>query len=206
MAQTVPRKPRTISFRKSNRSTSEAGFTLVEILIVIAIIAFILSLGLPAIERVTSYKLNSTTRRFVGLLKTVRNDAILLSNIHRLAVNLEDNTYWVEVQKKKALLDQLPVEEDPKNPQPSNFALADKYASDPIPLPDGVVFDGVFKEAEGLRRNGLAYIHFFPNGYAEPSILFLNRASRADNAYGLEIVPPLGKVEIFRADVEEYAK
>ncbi|MCB0405716.1 MAG: prepilin-type N-terminal cleavage/methylation domain-containing protein [Bdellovibrionales bacterium] len=200
------RRPRTTFFRKNSRSTSNAGFTLVEILIVIAIIAFILSLGLPAIERVTSYKLNSTARRFVGLLKTVRNDAILLSTIHRLAVNLEDNTYWVEAQKKKALLDQVPEEENSKEPRPSNFALADKYASDPIPLPDGVVFDGLFKETEGLRRNGLAYIHFFPNGYAEPSILFLNRASRADNAYALEIVPPLGKVEIFRADVEEYAK
>lgn len=198
------RTPKTI-FSRTNRRRSTSGFTLVEILIVIAIIAFILSLGLPAIERVTSYKLNSTTRRFVGLLKTVRNDSILLSTIHRLAVNLEDNTYWVEAQKKKALLLTAPDEESEKAAA-TNFAPAEKFSSDPIPLPDGLVFDGVFKETEGLRRTGLAYIHFFPNGYAEPSILFLNRASRADNAYALEIVPPLGKVEIFREDVENFAK
>lgn len=189
-----------------------SGFTLVEILIVLAIISIVLSMGLPAISRVTYQQLNSTSRRFVGLVRTIRNDAILLSTVHRLAVNLDEQTWWVEQQRKFELLSDSPEEavqtarKKNQEPPPSNFIYAEKFGKKPLSLPDGVVFDGVFKQRDGVQREGVAYVHFFPNGYAEPATIFLNRAGRGSTpGYAIELQPPLGKVAIYRESIEAVA-
>lgn len=166
-------------------------------------------MGLPAISRVTYQQLNSTSRRFVGLVRTVRNDAILLSTVHRLAINMDDQSWWVETQRKFELLSDSPVEavkasknSKKKEPPPSNFEIAEKFGKKPRTLPDGVIFDGVVKQRDGAQRQGVAYIHFFPNGYTEPATIYLNRASKGSTGYALELKPPLGKVAIFRESIE----
>ncbi len=190
---------------------NERGFTLVEVLLVLAVMAFVLSLGLPAMQRVTSQTLNSTARKFIGTIRTIRNDAILLSNTHRLAIDIDKNTWWVELQKRRGLLDNPDVApEDREQLEGSSsfatFEVAEKYAKGPTPLPDGVLFQGVFKEKEGLFDQGIAYINFFPNGYVESSILFLNRTQLDPAAFALELQAPMGRIKVDRIPISEYKK
>lgn len=172
----------------------------------------VMSIGLPAVSRVTLQRLNSTTRQFVGLIRTVRNDAVLLNSVHRLAVDFEKKTYWVEQQKKFELL----TEEDPRDRKsskgkgkggkderpPSNFALAEKYNKEPKPFPGGVECTGVFKEKEGLRSDGVVYIHFFPNGFNDSAIMYLAKDGSPETAYSLVIRPTSGRVDIYREIVK----
>ena len=202
MVRTAKPAPKTISSPNRSRRC-QAGFTLVEILIVIAIVSLVLSMGLPAISRVTYTRLNSTTRKFVGLVRTIRNDAILLSSVYRLVIDFEHATYWVESQKAFELLSLAPppppkkkggkAEEAP----PSNFVLVDKFSKKPITMPPGIVIEGVLKEKEGLRKEGLAYIHFFPNGFNDQAIIYLNKEGNTGEGYSLIVRPTSGRVDIF---------
>ncbi|MBY0369849.1 type II secretion system GspH family protein [bacterium] len=197
---------------KSNRSRS--GFTLIEIMIVLAIIGTVLALGLPAIQRVTYQRINSTTRKYVGLIRTVRNDAVLMNNIYRLVIDFDEHTYYIESQREAKLLgapdpnasrskkknDKKEKDEEP----PSNFDFAQKYNKKPVPMPDGVEFDGVLKEREGLVKEGKAYVHFFPNGFNEQAILYLKREGSQVVSYSLWVRPTSGRVDIYQEYVPSF--
>lgn len=217
MDRTRPKELKTTSRSNSSESptrnvSGKRGFTLIEIMIVLAIIAMIVSLGLPAIERVTYQRINSTTRKFVGMVRTIRNDAILLNNIYRLVIDLEKNTYWVESQRELKMLseeDSLPQDKKKKlkkgeEPPPSNFIMVEKYSKEPTPLPTGVVIPGVLKERDGLRNQGLAYIHFFPNGFNEAAIVYLTKERSKEVMYSVLIKSSLGQVEVFRERLESF--
>ena len=139
----------------SSTNRRARGFTLVEILLVLAIIGMVMALGLPAIQRVTYQRVNSTTRKFVGLIRTIRNDAVLLNNIYRLVIDLDRKLYWVESQREQKQL----VEDDPQvkkskkkkgDEPPPNFLFATKYSKKPIPMPDGVALTVYLKNARAL--------------------------------------------------------
>lgn len=171
-----------------------------------------MSLGLPAIERVTYIKLNSTTRKFVGIIRTIRNDAILLNKVHRLAIDMEKQRWWVESQKSFQLLSDKETKPDDKEAggvegkerPPTNFSYVDKYSKEPVPMPGGVVFQAVIKEREGKKTKGVAYVHFFPNGFSEQSILHLNKDGSQSKGYSLVVRPTSGRVELFSDFIEGF--
>jgi len=199
---------RTISHRNRKRP-SKKGFTLIEILLVLAIIAMVTSIGIPAVGRLTYQRVAGTTRRFVGVLRSVRNDAILLNRIYRLAINFEDQTWWVEKQNQLELLGsstQAGAIPDPKKPAPSisGFVPAEKYGQKPRELPGGVVFDGILTERDGLLRTGMAYVHFFPSGYAEQSLVYLNKQGMESGGYSLYVRPANGSIQVFNRRVTNF--
>lgn len=202
-----------VFFRPLCRTTSplrpigKRGFTLIEILIVLALISMIMSVGMPAIRTVTQQQLSSTARRFIGLVKTIRNDAILLSTVHRLVINLEDQTWWVESQRKFELLDDTPLEDrgGGKDTPESNFTIATKFSKEPKPISAGAKFQGVLTERDGLINGGVVYIHFFPNGFTEQSIIYLARPGDDETVqYSLIIRPTGGRLNIVNGFTNEF--
>lgn len=206
MARTNKREPTTTSNR-SDRS-KRSGFTLIEILIVLAIIATVMAIGLPAISRITYQKINSTTRKFVGLIRTVRNDSILLTNIYRIAFDLDKNTWWVEGQRELRSLEPPPSNKIRRNqdqPPPSNFQIVEKYSKKPVPMPEGVAFVGILKEDLALQTKGISYIHFFPNGFNEQAILYIaRRGDQPGKGYSIVIRATSGRVEILPKFVQSF--
>jgi len=177
--------------------------------LVLGIIAMVTSIGIPAVGRLTYQRVAGTTRRFVGTLRSVRNDAVLLNRIYRLAIDFENQSWWIEKQDKFELLgsqSQAGQVPDPKNPapQPTGFSIADKYGKGPRELPGGVVFDGVLTEQIGFLNRGMVYIHFFPSGYAEQSIVYLNKQGVESGGYSLLIRPANGKIEVFNRRVQNF--
>jgi type II secretory pathway pseudopilin PulG len=183
---------------------------LIETLIVLAIVSMVMALAMPGIQRITHQRVYSTCRRFIGTLRSIRNDAVLLNQVHRMGIDFDKKTWWVENQKEFRLLELEAAQTTKKRGKkeeepPSNFALADKYSKKPTPFPDGVSIDAVLKEREGLKKEGIVYIHFFPNGYNEPAILYLNRAGAdISESYSLLIRPTTGKVEFFRQYLKDF--
>lgn len=215
MGRILRKEPRTILSQNSSfypRPTgSNSGFTLIEILITLSIIVLIMSVGIPAINRVTYQKVNSTSRKFVGIVRTIRNDAILLNTVHRLVIDVEHRSWWVETQKQFKLLTDSETEAlrnkykvGKGEPPPSNFVVAEKFSKKPNPLPDGVTFDGVLKEKEGLIKEGVAYINFFPSGYVDQSILYLNKEGATTDGYSIVIRPMAGRVDVANRPIKSF--
>lgn len=203
MGPTVNRVPTTIS-KATKRRPVPSGFTLIEVLLVLAIIAMVMAVGLPAISRVTIFRLNSTARQFSGLVKTIRNDAILLNQAHRLAFNLEKKTYWVEAQTRGGLLNEVqPQAQKGKEAPPSVFTMADKYSKEPRSMPGGVEVSGVYKEKEGQRTDGVVYLHFFPNGINDAGIIYLQKEASPETTISLLVRPTSGRVDMYREKLKD---
>jgi hypothetical protein len=168
-----------------------------------------MSLGLPAIQSVTSQRINSTTRKFTGMVRSVRNDAILLNLIHRLAINFDDQTWWIENQKKFSLLEDPDTKDKKKKKKDeptddSNFLYTAKYTKEPIKMPSGVVFSGVMTERDGLINKGIAYVHFFPNGFSDQAILYLNKEGSELVFYSMILRPTSGRVDLINGKAEGF--
>ena len=210
--QTTSSQSSTEGSNLRSHKSSDSGFTLIEILLVLAIVVLILSFGMPVVSRITGQNITTSARKFTSLVRGVRTDAILLSSIYRLKLDLDKNTYLVEYQKQPGLLSEsalLSFKPDPKSqqktePPDSGFAVADKYFKEPKPLPAGVVFNGVLKEKEGQVVDGFAYIYFFPNGLNEKAILYFNSKSAKEGGYSLYIHPTAGKVDFFKTKVTQF--
>lgn len=180
-----------------------AGFTLVEILIVVAIISTVLAVAIPAIERVTYQRISSTARKFVGLVRTIRNDAVLLNNIYRLGFDFDKNTYWVQSQRQLKTIHESSSDKTTLASDSSNFGFAEKYSKQPLDMPGGTKVLGVLKQGDGLIQKGAAVIHFFPNGYNEPAIIYLAKDGAKDAAYSLRI-PATGRPELLSGAVQDF--
>ncbi len=169
----------------------------------------VLTVGVPAVSKLTYQKLNTTSRQFVGIVKTIRNDAILLNGIYRLGIDFEKQTWWVESQNKFSLIanvaDEKPDPKKKKNKKEekpaSNFTYVDKFSKQPNEMPSGVVFDSIYTERSGVVKEGIGYVYFFPNGYNEAAILYMNRQAAKNDPYSLVLQPTTGRVEVFKKKV-----
>jgi prepilin-type N-terminal cleavage/methylation domain-containing protein len=199
--------------KTTSSQSSFAGFTLIEVLVVLGIIAMIMTVGLPAIQRITYQRVTSQTRKFVGIIRTIRNDSILLNSIQRLVIDMDHKAWWVETQQKfQFISNEAPPppkkgkgKDKNKGQEPTqNFTLNDKYSKKPVELPSGVIFSGVLKEGQKIQKEGVAYIHFFPNGYIEQTILYFAKDGTSEDSYSLLIRPTSGKVDIANGHEERF--
>jgi prepilin-type N-terminal cleavage/methylation domain-containing protein len=77
-------------------STFSAGFSLIELLIVLAIIGAIAAAVLPNIGLTIGSQVSLSMRDFSTQVRTVFDSAILTGRIHRMVIDLKEGVYWSE--------------------------------------------------------------------------------------------------------------
>lgn len=169
-ARTSPAKSsRILSFGRLRKSRS-GGFTLIEILIVLAIIGTAMAIATPRLFK-TNTNIKSVTRNFLVLGKEVRNRARLSHSTVRLAIDLnpQEPQYWVEKSNGPVLIDPEAREEETSDEEkPSVWQLDTVLTNQKKSLPSGLYFAEVETlSMNGPQTEGIAYIHFFPEGLME---------------------------------------
>ncbi|MGI9554134.1 MAG: pilus assembly FimT family protein [Thermodesulfobacteriota bacterium] len=156
-----------------------AGFTLIEILVVMVILGGILFMAVPKFKDFTDVNIKSTSRNLSGTIKYLYNESVFKKNIYKLAFDLDNNEYWVEYMQDN----QFVVSTDP--------ILKRKR------LPDGIFFEDIFTERtqQKIDSGNEAFILFLPNGFVDYAVIHIN--SSGDDSYTIETKPYTGGTKIY---------
>jgi len=153
---------------------SSAGFTLIEILIVLGILAAVMAFGLSRIQQKEN-NIKSVARNFLVLSKEIRNHARLTGSTLRLVIQLdpEKPKYWVE--KSSGTEIRAADEEDKKlddDEKPkTSFQIFKTLNKKEKELPSGLFFSSLEITNQDPITQGTGFIYYSPEGFIDASAL-----------------------------------
>ncbi len=206
---------------RRTQSKTSGGFTLIEVMLVVAIIAVIVTGATFGLGAVTRTRLRSASFRVMSATRFAYNRAITQGTTTRLHFDFEKNTMAVEESATPVTLargDDLDAESgdavdpwdlarsrlekplDPPAPrspfQPitnANGTTLKRYTAQP--LGDGISMHALITPHEvDTRTEGEGSVYFFPGGLTEQAVIQLSDSS--DTVYSIEIHPLTGNARI----------
>ena len=185
---------------------NKRGFTLIEILVVIAVLAAIVGIGTPTIKNVLRSNLKSSAFQIASLSKFAYDSAVVRGKVHRLVFDFDGRTYKLEVAGSD---DTLVEEEDEENikdsdetaktedQKPKAFYDFPGDIGKEHKLSSGVEFDSVENlNTKKKYTEETAYVYFFPQGATEDVIIRLNGKKSRTGFYSIKLNPLNGKAKI----------
>lgn len=181
-----------------------SGFTLVELLIVVALIALIGTMAVPGISNTFKISLQTATREIASTIKETYNASMMTKRVYRIVYDLKEQAYWVEFGPASLALD---TEESLKHEERMNrfkkekkeegpsFQMATNITRSKKSLPRGVTFKDIKTEqAKELATEGTVYTHFFPHGMIEQTVVHLQDNSQHQST--LWVQPLVGRTRV----------
>jgi prepilin-type N-terminal cleavage/methylation domain-containing protein len=197
-----------------------AGFSLIELLIVIGILGLVGLIAIPGISNTFRFSVQSTGRELATLIKDTSNSAQVSGKVHRMVYDLKNQQYWVESSAESTLLksdESIKAERerpkglfskaDPDEKKNGGFRQEPLLTKKKRSLAIGVRFKDVYTEqSENPVTEGLAYTHIFPQGMSEKTLVHLEDTSK--NEITLTVSNLLGRcaVEGRYIEAKEYFK
>lgn len=186
--------------------TSERGFTLFEILIVVSILAGAIAFLVPRTMR-TDSGIKKVSRHILVLSRDVRNQARLKNSTYRIVFKMDGDkhSYWVEAaagnqpgKSQEQLEEESRLAEDvrPTNP----FKKIDKFTKTQFELPKDLYFGQIETLSERAPiTTGEVYLNYSPQGLTESAAIQLT--DRKDTNWTLVVNPLTGHVTIVNKKV-----
>lgn len=183
---------------------SERGFTLLEIMIVLGILAGLMALAIPKLQS-NKNKIKTVVRQFGALTKEVRNSARLKRMTYRIAFKFgKPSKYWIEAaagnavvlsKESREALDRLSEKERPADP----FQKVDKPIKE-RELDSGLSWKSIETAGNELPvEDGVAYIYYSPEGLVEKSIIQIQ--SEKGQVWSFVINPLTGHLEFVESAI-----
>lgn len=164
----------------TGRLNKHAGFTLIEIVLVVFLIGLMASLSLPLISGFEPDGLKTSARRLTGTVKYLYNEAALTGLEHRLIFNLQEGRY-------KAV--RLEISGEIKDLQ--GIGATKK-------LSDDVRFSRIYQPQRGEQSSGEVTTALLPGGWLEETIIHLQDEN--NQQLTLRLVPMTGLTEIYQGE------
>jgi len=163
-------------------SKNTKGYTFIELTVVIILIGVMVSISVPKIRHaILTDKLKSASRKMIGIISSLRNDAIREQKTFYLHFDLEANRFWTDSEGM--------LEEE-------RLSANEKAAS----LPEGISIRDVWFRGKGKKQHGGAVIRFSKKGYVQESAIHLS--SDDGREFTLVLSPFLGRIKAFESYVE----
>ena len=190
---------------------TNSGFTMVEIMVVVAIIAAVMAVGAPKLFN-TSAAMRSTVRKMAVMTREIRDSARLTGSTKRIVIDMNKEkgySFWVETafgnitlltaEKQKDLERLTKIQRDDEKPK-DVFAIDHKITKKPESLPRGMIVESVeIAGHEDPITEGKAYIHFFPQGLVEEAVIHFS--DRKTLNWTLSINPLTGRADVFERKI-----
>ncbi len=186
------------------RLKNQYGFTLIEIMIVLAIIAGVITVAAPRLFK-NKIKARPAVRKMELLSKQLHQISRVQNKVFRWVIQIGGaeklSSYWVESAPANTLFltnkdaEDLTPEQFKEYQQ--QFKMDTSFFKKKITLPEGLFF---FEIESTYRRDsvteGRGYIHYFPNGLSEESALHIKNQEKLN--WTIAIHPLTGHAHLIR--------
>ncbi len=186
---------------------SKNAFSLVELLVVVALIGLITFMSLPSVTSMLQVSLGTATRELASVTKEAYNSALMTGKVYRLAYDIKESSFWVESGPTTLMMDTQESKEreerrkrfarlgEEQQDTSGGFSLDKSVTRTKKTLPRGVGFEDVITEqSPDPITDGIAYTHIFPHGLTEQTIVHL-KDSR-DHQSTLILEPLTGRTRL----------
>ena len=180
---------RSVWFIRRELTRSTAGFTLLELAVLLLIIGLVLAIAMPRFRAFQGAELRSESRRLAARSHYLYQEAGAQKVLLRLNFDLNRNAYFV-------------TRLDPWMPNPS-FVPEKGPAGGVVSMSADVRLRDVWVEGGGLFHNGIVGCQFYPNGIADAAVIHL--LGRNGEVITLGIEPNNGAVAIIPGDLSPEA-
>jgi len=141
------------TLNKSGVHRSEDGFTLLEIVIVVAVLALLVGLAVPRLPDIAGTRIHQNARKVSMLIQLARRRAVSLRRFYRVDVDLDANGVSV-----------------------SYFGPEGTYIPDDevrqLELREATISD-VVNSSEGKVLEGTGWVRISPRGFIEPALIHI---------------------------------
>ncbi len=175
-------------------SRSRGGFTFVEVLVSLVIVASLLSVVAVSATSMFSARLRSDSGKILALIRYTYDRAIIKGKPHQLVFDLDDGKVWIETAELDSVCKQGTSGEEQDE-------MAGKKASVyTLELDTGISFDGLMTGRDSEKQEeGKGRIFFFPDGTAEKAFVWL---SRDEDVFTIEVKALQGKGVLRHEELE----
>src|SRR5262245_7207837 len=174
--------------RSTLHTPLSAGFTLLELTVVLFIIGLLVTITIPHLGNTSNARLDATARRLAATVRYLSGEAALRNRPYGLNYDLDKHIYWITT---------LVTTQDR-----AEFRNDLSPLSRPVQLPPSITFADIQTSGVGRISTGRVATHFQPQGYADPTIIHLrNQQSRTITV----LIPALtGEARIYEGYIEGF--
>jgi len=167
----------TAPLQKVTGNRGKAGFTLIEMVVVMVLISLFMVLSIPLLGNIGTGSLDTSARRLSGTIKYLFNEAALTGLEYRLIYDLDQKSYHAQV-----------LEADGELVEASDQGREAK-------LKGAVRFKDLQVPGRGKFTAGQVTIRIDPSGWIEETVIHLDDGK--DKMLTLRVMPLTGATEIF---------
>jgi len=179
------------------------GFTLIEILVVIGLMALVTGVFIPAFSDAFRTKGESVARRLALILGQARDRAMLTDKLIRLKVDFDKQTISLDEAPSQYLVQKEPdrspsereKEEAAKKDADTFHPVADLMPQ-PMQMPDGLkIIEVKSPRYKKPITEGTAFVYFFNNGNTDGASIFFETEQKVHQAIFLHPITGLSRLE-----------
>lgn len=187
--------------KPTSRATNE-GFTLLEIMIVIALIALVTAIMAPGFTGIFRTSNESFVKQTAMLLKDARDRALLTDKLVRLRLDLDKQEFWLEEAPSSYLLPKTPdrpldqrAREEADKKEESAYRMLSELTKEKRSVPKGLkLMEVISPRAKNPIKEGMSDVFFYPNGNADGAVLHFESEEKTQQTLLLHPITGQSKV------------
>jgi type II secretion system protein H len=160
------------------------GFTLIELMIVIAVLGVMLTLVIPRLGELGEANMKRSARHLTGMIRYLRDESQARKAVYRLRFDVQGGRYWAEVMA-----------------QTSDKTVEFRPVQSAIGSGGSLSGQTTFRDVQAASHPDDPYIQFTPDGWVENAVIHLRDGDGKD--FTLLVNPLMGSTELREGYIEE---